>query len=71
MVSRSPLRPAPQPAARVRFTADDVDMFAQASHDFNPLHLSDIHARKTPYGERVVFGIPALDQKVREITHGS
>jgi NAD(P)-dependent dehydrogenase (short-subunit alcohol dehydrogenase family)/acyl dehydratase len=45
-----------QAAARVRFTPDDLDLFARASHDSNPLHLSDAYARKTPYGERVVFG---------------
>jgi acyl dehydratase len=46
-----------QVPARVRFTPDDLDLFARASHDFNPLHLSDAYARKTPYAERVVFGV--------------
>src|SRR5256885_8607418 len=41
----------------VRFSLSDLELFSAASHDRNPLHLSKLYARNTPYGERVVFGI--------------
>ena len=41
----------------VCFTTQDLDLFNAASHDRNPLHLSDEHARAMPYVELVVFGI--------------
>jgi NAD(P)-dependent dehydrogenase (short-subunit alcohol dehydrogenase family)/acyl dehydratase len=34
-----------------------IALFSAASHDRNPLHLSEEYARTTPYGEPVVFGI--------------
>jgi NAD(P)-dependent dehydrogenase (short-subunit alcohol dehydrogenase family) len=43
--------------ATIHFQRDDLDLFAAASHDCNPLHLSASYARKTAYGEPVVFGI--------------
>src|SRR5882724_9158541 len=36
-----------------------VDAFARASHDRNPLHVSDAYARSTPFGRRVVHGMLA------------
>lgn len=42
---------------RIRFTPHDLELFSRASHDRNPLHLSDEYARRTPYGGRVVFGV--------------
>ncbi len=41
----------------VRFSPEDLRLFALASHDRNPLHLNAEYARATPYGEPVVFGI--------------
>src|SRR5205809_5267107 len=41
----------------ITFTPEDLDLFSSASHDRNPLHLSDEYARRTPYGGRVVFGV--------------
>jgi NAD(P)-dependent dehydrogenase (short-subunit alcohol dehydrogenase family) len=41
----------------VTFTAADLELFAQASHDRNPLHVSADYARGTPFGEPVVFGV--------------
>jgi NAD(P)-dependent dehydrogenase (short-subunit alcohol dehydrogenase family)/acyl dehydratase len=38
------------------FTEQDVALFSDASGDRNPLHLSHAYARRTPYGEPVVFG---------------
>ncbi len=44
------------PTDIIRFTDEDLNLFADASGDFNPLHLSAEYARSTPFGERVVFG---------------
>jgi len=41
----------------IQFTRNDLDLFSSASHDRNPLHLSDEYSRRTPYGGRVVFGV--------------
>src|SRR5262245_36631215 len=41
----------------IEFSLEDIDEFAAASHDTNPLHVSSSYARKTPYGERVVHGV--------------
>ncbi|MSU74111.1 MaoC family dehydratase [Candidatus Kaiserbacteria bacterium] len=35
----------------------DVDSFAQLSGDNNPLHLDNVYAQSTPYGERIVHGM--------------
>ena len=43
--------------ATVCFTKQDLELFSAASHDRNPLHISEEYARTTPYGEPVVFGI--------------
>src|SRR5581483_5578301 len=61
----APLPPAPESAQHrlqpqmktIRFTPGDLDLFSAASHDRNPLHLSDDYSRRTPYGGRVVFGV--------------
>jgi NAD(P)-dependent dehydrogenase (short-subunit alcohol dehydrogenase family)/acyl dehydratase len=42
--------------AFISFTAEDLALFSDASGDRNPLHLSDEYARRTPYGQRVVYG---------------
>lgn len=44
----------------VRFSLADVDRFAQASHDTNPLHTSEAYAHTTPFGRRVVHGMLAV-----------
>jgi NAD(P)-dependent dehydrogenase (short-subunit alcohol dehydrogenase family) len=43
----------------VVFTASDVALFAEASHDVNPLHTSPEYARRTHFGVPVVHGILA------------
>jgi NAD(P)-dependent dehydrogenase (short-subunit alcohol dehydrogenase family) len=40
----------------VRFSHEDLALFSQASGDHNPLHLSADYARKTPFGQQVVYG---------------
>jgi NAD(P)-dependent dehydrogenase (short-subunit alcohol dehydrogenase family) len=41
----------------IRFGEEHLRLFRDASRDFNPLHLSEDYARRTPYGERVVYGM--------------
>jgi len=40
----------------ISFTEQDLAVFAAASGDRNPLHMSQEYARQTPYGQPVVFG---------------
>ncbi len=47
----------PQEPPTVCFTTQDLTLFSAASHDTNPLHVSQEYARATPYGEPVVFGV--------------
>lgn len=42
---------------RTRFTDADLDRFAIASHDRNPLHLDASYAHRSPFGTRVVYGV--------------
>ena len=44
-------------STNICFTTEDMALFSTASHDRNPLHVSHVYARATPYGEPVVFGI--------------
>jgi NAD(P)-dependent dehydrogenase (short-subunit alcohol dehydrogenase family) len=44
----------------VIFTASDVALFGEASHDVNPLHTSPEYARRTHFGVPVVHGILAM-----------
>jgi NAD(P)-dependent dehydrogenase (short-subunit alcohol dehydrogenase family) len=39
------------------FTETDLQAFADASGDHNPLHRSESYARRTPFGQPVVFGV--------------
>ena len=40
----------------LRFTSDDVQLFAAASGDCNPLHLDAEFCRQTSFGVRIVHG---------------
>jgi NAD(P)-dependent dehydrogenase (short-subunit alcohol dehydrogenase family)/acyl dehydratase len=40
----------------ISFTEQDLAVFSEASGDRNPLHLSRERARRSPYGQPVVFG---------------
>ena len=40
----------------ITFTTSDVERFAAATSDYNPLHLDPRFARQTPYGRPVVHG---------------
>lgn len=39
------------------FTAAAVDTFAALSGDHNPLHMDDVYAGQTKFGQRVVHGM--------------
>lgn len=41
----------------IRFSTADLEAFAAASHDVNPLHMSEAYAHRSPWGRRVVFGV--------------
>jgi NAD(P)-dependent dehydrogenase (short-subunit alcohol dehydrogenase family) len=40
----------------LRVSPADMELFAAASGDLNPLHVSAEYARRTPFGEPVVYG---------------
>ena len=46
-----------QPVTSIQFSWADLEGVAQVSGDRNPLHLSPEYARRSPYGEPVVFGV--------------
>ncbi|MEA2246097.1 MAG: hypothetical protein QOH46_626, partial [Solirubrobacteraceae bacterium] len=50
------LRSAPTAEGSLRIGGDDVERFAAASGDRNPLHLDAQFARRTAFGEPVVHG---------------
>ena len=35
----------------------DMDLFRRASHDASPIHVSDLYARRTAFGQPVVYGV--------------
>jgi NAD(P)-dependent dehydrogenase (short-subunit alcohol dehydrogenase family) len=41
---------------QLSFSREEMARFRQASHDVNPLHVSELYARKSPFGEPVVYG---------------
>jgi NAD(P)-dependent dehydrogenase (short-subunit alcohol dehydrogenase family) len=45
--------------SKIRFQAEDLELFSAASHDRNPLHLSASYARRTPFAQPVVQGVLA------------
>lgn len=45
-------------ASRVRtISGQDIDLFAQACGDTNPIHLDDDYAATTPFGRRIAHGM--------------
>jgi len=42
------------------FSQNDIENFAKESNDFNPLHCDYQYARKTMYGECVVYGVSGI-----------
>jgi polyketide synthase PksJ len=42
------------------FGDENVQAFAAFSRDFNPLHLDEVYAKRSQFGQRVVYGIQVL-----------
>src|ERR1041385_4570394 len=40
-----------------RITAEDIEAFARASGDMNPVHLDEAYAATTPFGRRIAHGL--------------
>lgn len=51
------LRKEPSAAQTLCFDAADLQRFAAASHDYNPLHMQPAYAAATAFGRPVVFGV--------------
>lgn len=51
---------AASPAIRLRIDSAESLLFAEASADYNPLHVDGVAARRTQFGSTVVHGIHAL-----------
>lgn len=49
-------------------TPSDMALFSAMSHDMNPLHTNSDYARRTPFGEPVVFGILAALASMQHTT---
>jgi NAD(P)-dependent dehydrogenase (short-subunit alcohol dehydrogenase family)/acyl dehydratase len=47
----------PRSRETLRFGPEEVKLFAEASGDLNPLHLSPSFARRTAFGEPVIHGV--------------
>ncbi len=41
-------------------TETDIELFAEVSGDFNPVHMCEEYARKTFFGGRIAHGVIAL-----------
>src|SRR5262249_44326557 len=50
----------PFAVATLSFSEPEVRDFSVTSHDANPIHLDASYARRTPYGQPVVFGALAV-----------
>ena len=50
----------------IRFSERDINEFCRASGDRNPLHGSALYARKTPFGEPVVYGALVVIDAMRK-----
>ncbi len=48
------------PGARYTITQENIDLFARASGDFNPLHIDPDFAKKTTLGGTVAHGMMVL-----------
>jgi NAD(P)-dependent dehydrogenase (short-subunit alcohol dehydrogenase family) len=55
----------------VTFRQSDVEMFMRLSHDRNPVHIDPQYARRTPFGQRLVYGILGAMAAIREPLKGA
>ncbi len=49
------------------FQKDDLVLFSRMSHDVNPLHLDEEYARRTPFGQCVVYGVLGVLVAMRDL----
>jgi 3-hydroxybutyryl-CoA dehydratase len=52
----NPFRVGYQASFTKTVTEDDVNLFAQLTGDFNPLHMDEEYARKSRFGRRIAHG---------------
>ena len=48
------------PEMRKKIVQEDINLYAQASRDFNPIHIDEEFAKKTPLGGTVAHGMLIL-----------
>ena len=48
------------PELKKTVTQPDIDLYAEASRDFNPIHIDEEFARKTPLGGTIAHGMLVL-----------
>ena len=48
------------PEIKKMVTQDNINLYAEASHDFNPIHIDEDFARKTPLGGTIAHGMLIL-----------
>jgi len=48
------------PGMQKHITQEDINLYARASHDFNPIHINEEFARKTPAGGTIAHGMLIL-----------
>ena len=54
----------------MRFLNEQIEAFSAVSHDRNPLHCDQAYAEKTPFGNRVVFGMAVVLRMIHEALEG-
>ncbi len=48
------------PKIKRMVTQEDINLYAEASHDFNPIHIDEDFAKKTPLGGTIAHGMLIL-----------
>jgi len=48
------------PELKKRITQEDINRYAEVSRDFNPIHIDEDFARKTPLGGTIAHGMLVL-----------
>ena len=48
------------PEIRKRITQENINLYAEASQDFNPVHIDEDFAKKTPLGGTIAHGMLIL-----------
>jgi 3-hydroxybutyryl-CoA dehydratase len=48
------------PEIQKNITQEEINLYAKASHDYNPIHINEEFARKTPAGGTIAHGMLIL-----------